>query len=67
MHKSFIPFSGFKFFQKIPFFPIVKTVPKYAKIARVGSFDEVFNKFHLFKIPEIFTVWLWDNNNLIII
>ena len=36
----------------------------YAKIYMVGGLDAVFNKFHLFKISEIFTIILQNIHNL---
>ena len=36
----------------------------YAKIDGEGSLDAGFNKFHLFKISEMFILLLWEINNL---
>ena len=36
----------------------------YAKIDGEGNLDAGFNKFHLFKISEIFILLLWEINNL---
>ena len=37
---------------------------KYAEIGKAGKFEQVFNKFPLFKISEIFTILLWNIINL---
>ena len=37
---------------------------KYAKIDRVCSLDADFKQIHLFKVSEIFTILLYNINNL---
>ena len=37
---------------------------KYAKIDRVCTLDADFKQICLFKLPEIFTILLWNINNL---
>ena len=44
-------------------FPIVKMAANYAKIDRV-SISGLDAGFHLFKVSEIFTILLWNINNL---
>ena len=61
--KCFILVNGFKNIEYFHFFSIVKMATKYAKNDMVGNL-EVFNKFHLFKIVEIFPNLLWNFNNL---
>ena len=64
MHKIFYYFHWFKKKNRIFSFSTVKMAAKYAKSDRVGGLDAGLNKFHLFKISEIFTILLWNINNL---
>ena len=44
-------------------FSIVKVTANYAEIGRVGILEAgIFNKFHLSKVSEIFTILLWNIN-----
>ena len=38
---------------------------KYVKLNRVGNLNADFNKFHLFKLSEIYTIFLRNINKFI--
>ena len=65
MHKKFYSSQRLKINRKYLIFPTVKLTANYASVDRVGvgSLMQIFNKFHLFKIPEILKILLWNINN----
>ena len=59
----FILFCGFTNFPKL-IFSIVNLAVNYTKFDRVGRLEADFQHVPLFKIAEIFTILLWNINNL---